>query len=157
MKNIISISELLAIAFSDGGYIPQDVIADSDIKAAAERWVIPVTGRKLMEAIAEGKYPELRQEYVAPAIALYTRLLVQPRLNAMSGVGGLTTGGGSARKAADESLRKEHHNALKSKARALLKALSEELNLRAEAFKEYNPKENILNRCCCDGGFVQVY
>jgi hypothetical protein len=157
MKNIISISELHSIAFCDGGYIPQDVISESDIMTATERWVIPITGRKLMEAVAQGKYPELRQEYIAPTIALYTRVLVQPRLNAMSGVGGLTTAGGSQRKAAEESLRKEYQSAIRSKARALLRALSEELNRKAKEIAEYDPKENILNRCCCDGGFVQVY
>ena len=55
MKNIISISELHSIAFCDGGYIPQDVISESDIMTATERWVIPITGRKLMEAVVQGK------------------------------------------------------------------------------------------------------
>ena len=157
MGNIISTLQVLELAFSDGGYIPQDVIAESDIKTATERWVIPVVGRGVMEALLAGEYEQLRKEYVEPVVALYTRILVQPRINAMSGVGGLTVAVGSSHKAAEESLRQEHYKALRLKARSLRRAMSDYLNDNRAQIAEYKSDENILNRCCTDGGLMQIY
>lgn len=156
MDNIISTSEVIELAFSDGGYIPQGVICKADIKAATERWIEPVVGRALLEAVAAGEYELLKSDYLAPAVAVYTRILVQPRLNAMSGVGGMTVSGSTSRKAAEESVRKELMSGLKTKAKSLLRALSNYLNDNAEQIAEYDKKYNIMNRCVSDGGIVQI-
>lgn len=79
------------MAFSDGGYIPAEAIAEIDITMATERWVAPVVGQALLEKVAEGEYAELKSDYIAPAVAFYTRYLVQPRLNAATNQMGLTT------------------------------------------------------------------
>lgn len=155
-KSIITSTEVLAIAFSDGEYIPAESIAEADIVAATERWVTPVTGRALLEKVAQGEYTELR-DYLATAIAFHTRLLVQPRLSASTSQLGLTIGGGSSRKAADESLRRELMRSLRTRARQALRALSNHLQENKASYKEYNDKENILKKCCCDGGFVQIH
>lgn len=155
--NILSSSEVVQIAFSDGAYIAPDTIAEADIAVATARWVTPVVGEALLQAVAAGKYPALKSDYLAPAIALYTRLLVQPRLNGATGQLGLSVVSTSTQRAADEALRAEVQRAVKERARAALKQLSAYLEAHKSEHKEYNSRSNILNRVSCDGGFVQIF
>lgn len=157
VESIITPAEVISLAFSDGGYLPADAIAEVDIVAATERWVRPVVGQMLLEKILAGDYAELKSDYVAPAVALYTRFLVQPRLNVATNALGLSAPATSSLKAADKVAREELQRALKIRARTALRLLSEHLEQNREQYAEYNPSENILNRCTCDGGFVQIY
>ena len=143
--NIITSQQVVDIAFSDGGYLSPSMIVEEDIAVATERWVKPV------------KYEELKGEYLLPVVAFYTRLLVQPRLNAISSQAGLAVAVGASCKAAEQSLREEHMRAIRLRARAALTALAEYLNAHAEEIEEYDPKCNVLNRCSCDGGIVQIF
>ena len=155
-KSIITPAEVIALAFSDGGYIPAEAIAEIDITMATERWVAPVVGQALLEKVAEGEYAELKSDYIAPAVAFYTRYLAQPRLNAATNQMGLTTPAGSSHKAAEKAAREELRRSLKARAQTALKRLSEYLDANTQLFAEYNPAKNILKRCSFDGGFVQV-
>lgn len=155
-KSIITPTEVVATAFSDGGYVAPEAIAEIDIVAATERWIVPVVGEALLESVAEGKYEELKSQYIAPAVALYTRLLVQPRLNVATNQLGLTAPALS-HKAAERTAREELQRALKIRARTALRHLSEYLDKNAAQFAEYTPSKNILKRCSCDGGFVQIH
>ncbi|MBR4994946.1 MAG: hypothetical protein IKY82_02665 [Alistipes sp.] len=156
MIEFITPAEVRAIAFTDGEYVASECIAPCDIAAATERWVVPVVGRVLLEAVAEGRYAELKEEYLKPVIALYTRLLVQPCLNASTSQLGLSVSSTSARRAADSKAREELQRALRQRAHFLKLRLSDYLNDNADAFEEYDARKNILNSCRCDGGFVQI-
>lgn len=155
MAEIITPSEVIALAFGDGEYVAAEVISPLDIDAATERWVRPVVGEELLQAIGKGRYSELSEGYLKPAIALYTRYIVQPRLNAATSQLGLSVPAGSHRKAADEKARKELMQALLKRARAALKRLSQQLERQAAEIPEYRSAENILRRCSIDGGVVQ--
>ena len=155
-KSIITPAEVIATAFSDGEYVAPEAIAEADIIAATERWVVPVAGRALLDKIAEGGYGELKSNYVAPAVALYTRLLVQPRLNAATSQLGLSVPSGT-HKAAEKSLRTELQRALKTRAQMALRRLSDYLDANAKQFAEYTPEKNILKHCSCEGGIVITY
>jgi hypothetical protein len=157
MAELITAEEVIAIAFTDGQYIDAGVIAQCDIDAAIERWVVPVVGRALLEAVAEGKYEELREHYLKPVIALYTRQQVQPRLNVSTSQAGLSVVTTSSRKAADEAARRELQRSLKARAKFLRQRLEEYLDEHKAELTEYNEKQNILKRCRCDGGFVQIH
>ncbi len=50
-QNIITPAEVIAIAFSDGEYVATEVVTDTDITTAIERWIIPITGRALLDAV----------------------------------------------------------------------------------------------------------
>ena len=156
-KSIISSAEVLATAFADGGYLPAETISEADIISATDRWVRPVVGQALLDAVAEGKYGELKSNYLLPAVAYYTRFLVQPRLNSATSGLGLTVANGSAHKAADRSAREELQRALKVSARTALRRLSDYLDEQKEQFAEYDAKKNILHHCCLEGGFVNVW
>lgn len=155
--NIITPAEVLALAFSDGGYLPPDVIAHEDIEAAIERWVKPIVGEALLDAVQSGGYAEFGQDILKPAIAFCVRWAVQPRLNAPTSQLGLAAAVGSGVKSADKSLREELIRAVKVRARTALKSMSEYLEAHAAEMKEYDTKQNVLNRCSCDGGFVQIF
>ena len=156
-KSIISSAEVIATAFADGGYLPAETISKADIISATDRWVRPVVGQALLDAVAEGRYGELKENYLLPAVAYYTRYLVQPRLNSATSGLGLTVASGSSRKAADRSAREELQRALKISARAALRRLSDYLDEQAEQFTEYDARKNILHHCCLDGGFVNIW
>ena len=155
--NIISPAEVVAYAFADGDYLASEAITAMDIDMAIERWVEPVVGEPLLEAVAQGRYGEMKERYLLPAVATATRLMVQPRLNASTSQLGLSTVVGGNRKSADESLRGEHTRAVKVLARTALRSLSDYLEQHAKQFGEYDSAHNILNRCSCDGGFVQIF
>lgn len=155
-SNIITSAEVVALAFTDGGYLSPDVISEADIAVAVERWIVPVVGESLLEAVAAGQYEELKEEYLKPAIALYTRLVVQPRLAAATGQLGLTVVGGTPQRAASDALRSELSRAIRERAKTALKRLSRYLDAHTSEVAEYDEKCNILKRCSCDGGFVQI-
>lgn len=155
-QNIITPTEVIAIAFSDGEYISAEAITASDIVAATERWIRPIVGQALLDEVAKGRYAELKEEYIIPAMAVCTRLLVQPRLNVQTSQLGLSSPASNHHKAADGKARAELQRALRQRAQSLRERLSDHLEQHAAEYKEYNTKENILNRCRCDGGFVQI-
>ena len=70
----------------------------------------------------------LKEDYLKPVIALYTRLLVQPRLNAATSQGGLSVITTSSRKAADAEARRELQRSLKARAKFLRQRLEEYLD-----------------------------
>jgi hypothetical protein len=155
--NIITPAEVVALAFSDGGYIVPTAIAEEDIDAAIERWVKPIVGEALLEAVQSGGYAEFCHDLLMPAIAFCVRREVQPRLNASTSQLGLAAAVGGTVKAADKSLREELMRAVKVRARTALKSMSDYLEAHATEFREYDTKHNVLNRCSCDGGFVQIF
>ena len=53
-QTIITPQQVIDIAFSDGEWIAEGVITDADITAAIERWIVPVVGRDLLDAVAQG-------------------------------------------------------------------------------------------------------
>lgn len=156
-NNIISPPEVVALAFSDGGYVAPEAVGEVDITSAIERWIKPVVGEALLEAVQGGEYAELRDEYLRPAVAAYVRLMLQPRLNVATSQLGLYTPNSSHQKAADEASRRELIRSLRMRASTLLRRLSAYLEQNKESIKEYSSKDNILNRCSYDGGFIQIF
>ncbi len=156
MNNIITPADTVRLAFTDGEYVSPEAIGEADIEAALRRRIEPVAGRALCEAMREGAYPDFVSEYAAPALALCVRLVVQPRLNAATGQTGLAVPAGTNRKAADTTVRAELMRALRIRAREAVRRMSDYLDAHAASMAEYEPKDNILKRCCCDGGFVQI-
>lgn len=156
MSEIITPAEVLTLAFSDGEYLPSDSISSGDIAVATQRWIRPVVGAELLQAVAQGEYRELGESYLKPAIAYFTRLLLQPRLNASTSAMGLSVAASSTHRAADSAARQDLHSALRARAMAQREALSRYLDDHAHEIAEYDAESNILHRCRCDGGFVQI-
>lgn len=156
-QNIITAEEVIAEAFTDGEYIAPTTISHSDIVAAIERWILPITGQALLTAVEQGDHADFSTQYLKPTIAAFTRLEIQPRLNVATGQLGLSLPRTSYNKVADESMRHELATALKRRAYSLRRRMAQYLNANAASIPEYNPKKSILKRCCCDGGIVQIH
>ena len=156
MNNIITPAEVVRLAFTDGEYVSPEVVGEADIEAAIRRRIEPVAGRAMCEAMRGGAYPDFVRDYAAAAIALCVRVMVQPRLNVATGQTGLAVPAGTCRKAADADARAELARALRIRAREAVRRMSDYLEANADTMAEYDPNENILKRCNCDGGFVQI-
>ena len=78
MKNLITNEQVISLAFGDGEYLSPEVILDSDIALAEDRYIVPVVGAELHQALLDGSYPTLLDDFVAPALAMAVRTVVQP-------------------------------------------------------------------------------
>lgn len=158
MKTLITSEQVAALAFTAGGdgLLDPAAVAESDIAAAEHRYLVPVVGPALYERLLAGEYAELVTDYLAAPLALWTRVLVQPRLEVHTGSCGAVVADpdGAEPVAAEQSQRLLH--ALRGQARTLMLRASDHLDARAEDYPEYDPKQNILKRCRIHGDFVQI-
>ncbi|MFR9620680.1 MAG: hypothetical protein SNH63_05605 [Rikenellaceae bacterium] len=131
IKTLITPQEVIEIAYAGEVYTPDSAVTDADILAAQQRFITPVVGEDLMLALANDNYSLLLSSYVVPALAEYVRVLC------------------------DTPTAPASHR-VKMRAKALLRELSDHLEEYQESYSEYESSENVLNRCNCDGGFVQI-
>lgn len=157
MKTLITPSQVVALAFTDGEYVSPATVSESDIAAAMHRYVEPVIGRPLAEALAEGRYTALADEFVAPALAMSVRTLIQRSLNVRTGQVGLSIPTGRGSDTALKSASDELQRSLCRRRRSLLHRLSDYLSAHAEEFPEYRLEDDAMKKCSIDGGFVQIY
>lgn len=66
MKTLITPESVFRLAFSRDELLSPSVVMPSDIVAVEERHIRPVVGEALYSALAEGRYADLMEEYVAP-------------------------------------------------------------------------------------------
>ncbi|MFI3318938.1 MAG: hypothetical protein SNH88_07105 [Rikenellaceae bacterium] len=128
MEQIITPEEVVSLALKAEGYFPCEEINQNDILIAQQRYLRPIIGQPMIEAIARGEHSDLCQKYILPPLAELVRHVVFKRLGRESSL---------------------------TRARALLAALSQELDTNAASYKEYNPRENILKRCQIHGAHIQ--
>ena len=156
MKNLITNEQVISLAFGDGEYLSPEVVLDSDIASATEQYIIPVVGAQLCEEMLNGAQRTLLNDYVAPALAMAVRTMIQPALNVRTGQGGLYIPS-SAR--SDTSIRTTTQALQKSLCRrrhALLKRLSNYLKRNASQFPSYNAGNDAMQKCSINGGYVQM-
>ena len=156
MKNLITPEQVVRLAFNDGEYLSPAAIGESDIAAAMHRYVEPVTGAALAAALAEGRYASLTDDYVAPALAMAVRTLVQRALNVRTGQVGLSIPTGRGSDTALKSASDELQRSLRRRRRALLRRLSDYLADNAARFPEYRRETDAMQKCSIDGGLVQI-
>lgn len=155
MKTLVTPEQIIASAFADGEYLPPEAITEADILAAEYRYLRPVAGEALCEALRGGSHPELLADYAAPALAAAVRLLIQPRLDVRCGAMGTLSPGGSQTEAAGDSRITALTKALRTRMRTLMRRLSD--HLESGAYPEYDPEQNILKHCTIDGNIIQTY
>ena len=156
MKNLITKEQVISLAFGDGEYVSPEVILDSDIAAASERYILPIVGEKLYEEMLRGSHSTLINDFVAPALAMAVRTMIQPALNVRTGQLGLHISSSlradSSTKTAMQTLQKS----LRCRRQALLKRLSNYLKSHSSAFPNYDVRCDALQKCTIDGGYVQM-
>ena len=155
-QTLITPEKVVALAFSESECIDAASVSMLDIAVAEERHVVSTVGPEMYAAMCDGDYEEFCEEYVAPVVALRTRLLMLPTMVARSGRGGVGTIATSTVKVPSDRQIARLERSLREKARTLQQRMSRYLNENAEHFPEYDPQQNVLNRCRCYGGFVQI-
>ena len=156
MNTLITPVEALRLAFREGETLPPGIIAEADIAAAEHRYLVPVLGQELYDELLGGAYGEFREAYLAAPAALCVRLLLQPRLDILTGACGTTAPRSSWSEPADGEALRRLCRALRTEIRTLLRRATDYLDVHRAEFPEYNPQKNILKRCSTDGGFVQT-
>ena len=157
MKNLITNEQVISLAFGDGEYLSPEVVLDSDIVAAAEKYILPVVGEELYEEMVDGSHRSLVDNFVAPALAMAVRTMIQPALDVRTGQTGLSFSSSmradSSTKAAIEAL----HKSLRLRRQSLLKRLSSYLREHASEYPSYDAARDIMQKCTINGGYVQGY
>lgn len=156
MKNLITNEQVISLAFGDGEYLSAGVIHDSDIASAAERYILPVVGAEFYKEMLDGSHAPLVEEYVAPALAMAVRTLIQPSLNVRTGQTGLHIPASMRADTSTKNAMQLLQKSLRLRRQSLLRRLSNYLKREASAFPSYNPNCDVMQKCRIDGGYVQI-
>ena len=157
MQNVITNEQVISLAFGDGEYLAPSVVLDSDIDSAAHRYIIPIMGKELYAQMLEGSHATLLDDFVAPALAMSVRTLIQPALNVRTGQAGLQIPTSTRSDTATRGTINGFHKSLRLRRDALLKRLSDYLREHASEYPSYDIGRDILQRCSTMGGYVQGY
>ncbi|MFI3301885.1 MAG: hypothetical protein SNH35_06650 [Rikenellaceae bacterium] len=128
---VIEPEEVKLLAFTDVVSVPDEFVGGENIRYALSRFVQPVVGERMLCAVSDGNYEDLKTKYLQPAIAFYVRHI--------SGID------------SDEESKR-----VITRARHYLKEMSRHLNTHSDSYREYDGAENILNRCKIHGDLVQI-
>lgn len=157
MDTIITPQQVIDLAFSANELLASSIITEADIVEAEYCYVRPIIGDELCQMLIDGNYMELASRYVAPAIAAWTRYMVQPLLEQRCSacltddnhsIYDSTTAGNNRQRALLRTLRR--------KASVLSRRLSDYLNENRDMYPEYVPANNPLNRCSINGDIIQI-
>ena len=157
MKTLVSTAEVLKRAFRSHEKLPLETIREADIEAVEWRMVRPVLGDALHDRLLQGGEALFVQEYLADAVALLTRAEVLPRMTHFcSAMGAFRPSPADTSPTDNETLLLDARTA-RRQARTLLRRAVAYIEAHATDYPEYDPAQNILNRCTTDGGFVQTF
>ena len=157
MKNVITNEQVISLAFGDGEYLSPGVILDSDIALAVDRHIIPVVGQELYQEMLDGSQRALLEDYVAPALAMAVRTIVQPALNVRTGGAGLSISSSLRSDSSTKSAIGSLQRSLRNRRQALLRRLSNYLRNHASEFPTYDASRDAMQHCSIDGGYVQMH
>lgn len=146
MKTIITPTDVYNLAFSVEEHCTPSAVREADIVMAESRYLLPIVGESLYNAIIQSRYGDLRADYVVPMLCAWVRYIVEPLLAERCGYG-------QSAKAVDA----EVVGCLRLIAMSYTRRLSDYLNAHTEEISEYNPIDNPLNHCSIDGNIVQIY
>ncbi len=156
MNTLITPVQVLRLAFS-GTALSPETVDEADIAAAEEHYVVPVIGRALYEKLLNGDYAPFRTGFLAKSVALFTRVLIQPRLDVRTEGCGTIAPKSAYAQPADDLARRRMRQALRQQARELLHRAVEHLAAHAIDFPEYDPDADIGNRCSIHGNLIQTH
>ena len=155
---LITPRQVVELAFSDSEFVTRDTISHSDITTAELRYIKPIVGYKLYTKLrSENRANLLVDEFLAPAIAIATRIVTLPMLAAKTGRFGVSTIHTPNQKSASDSELSSIRKALLFKLRAHQMLITDYLENNQELYPEYVPHQNSLRRCSIRGGIVHHY
>ena len=54
MKTIIDVESVLTLDFAEAEHLSREVVGSTDILVATERYITPILGQKMVDALIEG-------------------------------------------------------------------------------------------------------
>lgn len=132
IKRLTTPQNVIEIAFAGAPYVAESAITEADILTAQVRYITPILGEEMMVALSLNAYDDLLNDYVIPALVECVRIDANP--------------------ANAPTTRRE-----RLRAKALLRLLSDYVEENKGEFAEYSSFDNVMNRCCNNGGIVQVF
>ena len=156
MKNVITNEQVISLAFADGEYLSPEVVLDSDIATAASRYIIPIVGAELYEEMLGGSHKSLLDDFVAPALAMAVRTMIQPALNVRTGQTGLHISSSARSDSSTKTAIQTLHKSLRLRRREMLKRLSNHLRNHQSEFASYDASRDIMQHCAINGGCIQT-
>lgn len=151
MNTLLTAERAYSLAFSSEEPYSPSAITEADIAEAESRYLLPIVGEELYAALS--RYGSLKTDYVEPMVAAWVRYIVEPHLATRCCS---CYAEGRITEAVNDHTERVMR-ALREKARALTRRLSDHLNAHSADYAEYNPETNPLNRCFIHGNIVQVY
>ena len=154
MKELmISAEEVVELAFgASHGVKPQDVEVVT-ILSAQQKFMKPVVN-KLWQPLLEGRYPELLDGYVKPALACYVRYLMLTKLALSVGSRGVVQHKSAHFATATDEQMRELRRAARSEADTLRARAVEKIEGDKGRYVEYLSSRNILNSRSISSGVV---
>lgn len=156
MNTLITPTEALRRAFRSDERLAADSFTEADVAVAEQRFLRPMLGASLHDRLLAGGNTRFVEEYLAAPLAFLTRLVAQPRLALLASPVGLLMAETATTEAAKTEARHALMRELRMQAKTLLKRAAEYLDTHKNEFPEYDPDQNVFNRCMTDGGFVQI-
>ena len=157
MQTLITPVQVVRLAFAPDDCLTPDAVAESDIAAAEARYLVPVIGEALHQRLLKAQDRTFVDDFLAAPVALFTRALIQPRLDIRAGRGGTTAPKSDKTVAAGDAARRSMRAAVLTEARTLLRRAVARIEAAPAAFPEYDPAQNVLKHCSLDGKLVQIH
>lgn len=95
--------------------------------------------------------------YVAPALAMAVRTMIQPSLNVRTGQAGLSISSSLHADSSTTAAINALHKSLRLRRQSLLKRLSNYLKEHASDFPSYDASYDVMQKWTINGGYVQSY
>ncbi len=154
MELLITPAQVASMAFRAPDFISEEAVPEATILAAQHKFIRPVLGSALYDALCRGAYATLKSDYIALPLALYVKMLMLPSLALQTGAAGVVEANSrNLYRAGDAKLRAARRR-LRSDALALMRRAVAHIESQTLTYREYDPRENILNRCSIEGGLV---
>ncbi len=155
MELLITPAQVAATAFRAPDFISEEAVPEATILVAQQKFIRPVLGDALFDALCRGTHPELLSGYITPPLALYVKMLMLPRMAVQTGGAGIVEANPKHHARASDvklhaAIRRLRADALALMRRAVLHIES----ATPGTYPGYDPTRNILNRCSTDGGVV---
>lgn len=153
IRKLITVQEVIKYAFSSFSQITPDIINETKIVAAQEQYIRPVFN-ELYVAMIDGKYTELVNTFIKPALAYYVRYGVLPDISVQMGNNGLQTSYTAHTNAASDKQRETLRMQAMSDANSLLDVAVRYVESNKDLFSEYAPRENARHKTKIAGGII---
>ncbi|MCC8018941.1 MAG: hypothetical protein LIO85_04125 [Rikenellaceae bacterium] len=145
--------EVITLAFPGQTGLTAAAFPASAILTSQEKFLKPVLNG-LYPELVNGRYADLCEDYIKPALAHFARYTAIPQLACSVGDLGITTVRSDYLSACPEDRLKMLRRAARAEAAALLRRAVEHIEENADSFPEYDPKLNVLNRVSIASRFV---